>query len=59
MFYGTDSSDEQSAFEIIICSFIRFLGLQWNELLQSQIKQKLHSFKKITCITGMQFLIRK
>ena len=54
-FICTDSSDEQNTFnglcKISICSFIRFLNLQLNEFLQSEIKQKLSSAQKITCIT--------
>ena len=54
-FISVDSSDEQSAFAglkiIIICSFISFLSLQLNEILQSEIKQKLSSGQKITAIT--------
>ena len=52
-----DSSNEQSAFDglykIIICSFISFLSLQLNEFLQSEIKQKLSSDQKITCINAI------
>ena len=48
--------DEQRAFDglqkIIICSFISFLSLQLSEFLQSEIKQKLSSVQKITCITA-------
>ena len=56
-FTCTDLSDEQSAFDglqkIIICLFISFLKLQVNEFLQSEIKQKLSSVQKITCITAI------
>ena len=53
----TNSSDEQSAFDglkkVIICLFINFLNLRLNEFLQSEIKQKLSSIQKITCITAI------
>ena len=49
-------SDEQRAFDglqkIVNCSFISFLSLQLSEFLQSEIKQKLSSVQKITCITA-------
>ena len=55
-----DSSDEQSAFDglqkITIYSFINFLSLQFDEFSQSEIKQKLSSVQKITCITGIVLL---
>ena len=56
-FICTHSSDDQSAFdelkEIIIYSFTSFLSFLLNELLQSEIKQKLSSFKKNTCVTAI------
>ena len=56
-FICTESSDEESAFDglykIIICSCITFLSLQLNEFLRSEIKQKLSSVQKITCITAI------
>ena len=42
---------------MIFCSFISFLSLQFNELLQSEIKQKLSSVQKITCITELLALL--
>ena len=56
-FICNNLSDEQSALDvlwkIIICWFISFLSLQLNEFLQSEIKQKLSSVQKITCITAI------
>ena len=47
-----DLSDEDNAFDWLqkrtICSFISSLSVQLNEFLQSEIKQKLSSFQKIT-----------
>ena len=55
-FFCTDLSDEQRAFDglwkIIIYSFINVLSLHLNEFVQSEIKQKLSSVQKITCITA-------
>ena len=34
-----------------ICLFIRFLSSYLNEFLQSEIKEKLFSVQKVTCIT--------
>ena len=60
-FICTDLLDQPNTSDglqkIIICSFIWFLSLQLNESLQSEIKQKLSSVQKITCITAI--LIRK
>ena len=57
-FVSTNSSYEQDAFDglkkITIYSFISFLSLQSNKLLQqSEIKQKLSSVQKMNCITGI------
>ena len=57
-FVSINSSYEQGAFDglkkITICSFISFLSLQSNKLLQqSEIKQKLSSVQKMNCITGI------
>ena len=52
-----DLSDEPNAFDglckIIVCSLISFLSLQLNEFLQPEIKQKLSSVQKITCVTAI------
>ena len=56
-FASAGSPDEQSAFggllKIIICSFISFWSLQLNEFQQSEIKLKLSSVQKITCIIAI------
>ena len=40
-------------YEKIISSFMSFLSLHLNEILQSEIKQKLFSVQKTTCITAI------
>ena len=56
-FISTDLSDGQSALDglqkISICLFISFLSLQLNEFRPSEIKQKLSSVLKVTCITAI------
>ena len=40
-------------YNLTICSFINFLSLQLNDILQSEIKQNYLQFKKITFITAI------
>ena len=40
-------------YKLIICWFISFLSYQLSEFLQSEIKQKLSSVQKITCVTAI------
>ena len=63
MFFCTNLSRDQSIFDwlkkIIICLFISCYSFRFNKFLQSEIKQKLSSFKKLLALLQLLIKINK